>query len=71
MRPHRKMKPQEKVILTSIKEKTKDGVIHDPEILKLSKLYSDIFSTRFILPCRCDGKVVLSWINMLTKVSEE
>jgi len=71
MNPHRKMLPKEKVILTSIIQKTKGGVIYDPEILKLSKLYSDIFGTRPIVPCRCDNKIIVSWLNMLTKISKE
>lgn len=71
MNTHRKMLPKERVILTSINNKTASGVIDDAEILKLSKLYSDIFGTRFVVPCRCDNKIIKAWLNTLNKIADE
>ena len=70
MREHRLMNREEKKTFDELIKSIKDRV-DDRQILTISKLYSDIFSTRFVIPCRCESRTLKSWIRMLTKVREE
>lgn len=71
MRSHRKMTPQEKVKWVGVKGRFKDNQVHDPELLIIAELFSKVFGTKFVLPCRSCPKTWKAWINMLNKVAEE